>query len=816
MTQSSSSVAQSAPARHVWRLGLIGVLALLALAFWLRWQYATHVNLHVDEFTTLWAARQTQTHGAPFMPSGVLYTRGLLSSYLIALAQMFAGDAPLVGRMLSIGFGVASVLTVFLVGRLAWTARVGWVAAIGLTLLPEVVVWSSRARFYSPLVFFALLLMWVAFALTRPLPLVATGVPPVQWRLHLLFVGVFALALFSQEQTIMLYPSILLALLLWRGWRYFLQPAALLTQATALALMALRFVIEQVGQPGYFGEMQTHKAYLRLFDDIAGAWDIYGRLLLDPRRLPWSVLAVVALLAALAALWQLARSKRATNDDRRMLARLPHFHQATLFFGLQFFFVLALFFTVIGNNYRDSRYLLFVEPCWMLLGGAGLVWLVDRAFRAAWLRWLTTGAGMLLLAWWLWPLTANALNQEAEGYQPALAFVARQRQPGDVIMSPQPPACAWGMGEPCDYYLTQRNWYTYVTPRDGKLVDRWSGAELLNTTAHFVEIIKRAPRVWIITDSERLGRRFEDDFLRVIVEQFTKVYDAEGVAVLVTEGWEEPPPVVAAQRYDPPVVMGLLALAGWERGELTAEGRLPMTLLWQKVGAIDDQINTSVQVFAADGTAITQADGPPARGMTATFDFDRVVLPDVKKPLLPTDLAPGRYRIDVVAYRVEDGALLSEPVAVEWFTVGPPPAPPKISMDAAWQDGMTLVGRDDLPATLYPGATLDLRLVWRADATPGADYTVFVHLLDENGQIVAQQDRAPENGFYPTSQWDVGESVADLYPLKLPEMLATGRYRLVAGLYNPVTGQRLLTADGQDTVTVMVWPERASRTTSGG
>ena len=147
MTESSSPVTHLAQVRRAWLLGLIGVSALLALAFWLRWQYATQVNLHVDEFTTLWAARQTQAHGAPFMPSGVLYTRGLLSSYLVALAQMLAGDAPLVGRTLSIGFGVAAVFTIFLAGRREWTARVGWVAALGLTLLPEVVVWTSRARF---------------------------------------------------------------------------------------------------------------------------------------------------------------------------------------------------------------------------------------------------------------------------------------------------------------------------------------------------------------------------------------------------------------------------------------------------------------------------------------------------------------------------------------------------------------------------------------------------------------------------------------------------------------------------------------------
>jgi 4-amino-4-deoxy-L-arabinose transferase-like glycosyltransferase len=806
MTGPFSHPLRTLPVRSVWLVGLGGMVALLSLAFWLRWQYATQVHLHVDEFTTLWAARQVQEHGAPIMPSGVLYTRGLLSSYLVALVQQFAGEAPLVGRALSICFGVASVLTIFLVGRREWNVRVGWVAAIGLTLLPEVVVWSSRARFYSPLVFFALLLMWVTFALTRPPRPAANGAPPAQWRLHLLFVGVFALALFSQEQTILLYPPILLALLAWRGWRYFLQPVALFTQASVLALMALRFVIEQVGQPGYFGEMQTHKAYLHLFDDIAGAWDFYGRLLLDMRRLPWSVLAAVAGAAALVALWRMARAGRDVGDERRLLARLPAFHQATLFFGLQFLFVLALFFTVIGNNYRDSRYLLLVEPCWMLLGGAGLVWLVDRIFRATWLRWLVTGIGVLLLAWWIWPLTANALTQEAEGYQPALAYVAAQRQPGDVIMSPQPPACAWGMGEPCDYYLTQRNWYTYVTPRDGVLVDRWSGAELLNTTAQFAAVVKDAPRVWIITDSERLGRRFEDDFLRVIVEQFRKVYDADGVAVLVAEGWQALPTVRAARQYESPIVMGPLALAGWERGEFTAEGRLPMTLLWQKVGAIDDQINTSVQVFAADGTAITQADGPPARGMTATFDFDRVVLPDPKRPLLPADLAPGRYRIDVVAYRVTDGALLSEPVAVEWFLIGPPPAPLATTIDVAWQDGMTLAGHDGMPATFDPGATLNLRLAWRADATPTADYTVFVHLLDEDGQIVAQHDRAPESGFYPTSQWDVGETVADIYALTLPETLATGNYRLMVGLYDPATGQRLLTADGQDAVELAALP----------
>ena len=131
-------------------LGLAGLLALLALAFWLRWQYATTISLYVDEFTTLWAARRVLDTGAPIMPSGVLYTRGLLATYVTALAGLLAGGLSYtVGRLPSILFGLATVLAIFGVGRRVWNSRVGWLAALGLALLPEAIVWGARARFYA-------------------------------------------------------------------------------------------------------------------------------------------------------------------------------------------------------------------------------------------------------------------------------------------------------------------------------------------------------------------------------------------------------------------------------------------------------------------------------------------------------------------------------------------------------------------------------------------------------------------------------------------------------------------------------------------
>ena len=80
-------------------------------------------------------------------------------------------------------------------------------------------------------------------------------------------------------------------------------------------------------------------------------------------------------------------------------------------------------------------------------------------------------------------------------------------------------------------------------------------------------------------------------------------------------------------------------------------------------------------------------------------------------------------------------------------------------------------------------AGLDLRLYWQALSDLDEDDTVFVHGLDEEGRILAQQDNQPRNGSYPTGLWDEGEIVEDLYHLTVPAgrpsvLLAVGMYRL--------------------------------------
>lgn len=102
--------------------------------------------------------------------------------------------------------------------------------------------------------------------------------------------------------------------------------------------------------------------------------------------------------------------------------------------------------------------------------------------------------------------------------------------------------------------------------------------------------------------------------------------------------------------------------------------------------------------------------------------------------------------------------------------------------------------------TVSPAETLPVESKWRAIQPPGADYNIFIQLLDETtGLPVAQNDGPPGGGYAPTSGWSPGRTITDRRALALPPD-GEGRYRLIGGMHDPATGQRLRTATGQDFV----------------
>ncbi|MDO8670217.1 MAG: hypothetical protein Q7O66_02160, partial [Dehalococcoidia bacterium] len=91
---------------------------------------------------------------------------------------------------------------------------------------------------------------------------------------------------------------------------------------------------------------------------------------------------------------------------------------------------------------------------------------------------------------------------------------------------------------------------------------------------------------------------------------------------------------------------------------------------------------------------------------------------------------------------------------------------------------------------------LAVTLYWRAQEAIDKDYTVFAHLLDSKGVIVAQHDGMPNNGLYPTSSWEPGDQIVDRHVIDLPPRLASDSYQLRIGMYDAATGSRVDIIEG--------------------
>jgi hypothetical protein len=137
------------------------------------------------------------------------------------------------------------------------------------------------------------------------------------------------------------------------------------------------------------------------------------------------------------------------------------------------------------------------------------------------------------------------------------------------------------------------------------------------------------------------------------------------------------------------------------------------------------------------------------------------------------------------------------------------PAMPSVMPPAALDERfagepLRLAGYSLAPAALSPGEELRLSLFWQAEGPASRPYTVFNHLVGTDGQMVSQQDNWPVGGRWPPTCWREGDLIVDEYRLEIPAGAAPGAYRLLSGLYDAGSGERLLLADGRDAVELAV------------
>ncbi len=148
-------------------------------------------------------------------------------------------------------------------------------------------------------------------------------------------------------------------------------------------------------------------------------------------------------------------------------------------------------------------------------------------------------------------------------------------------------------------------------------------------------------------------------------------------------------------------------------------------------------------------------------------------------------------------YEIPCNAADTEPhdysLAIQNLRFGPQPT--AASALTTFGDSLELLNAS-APKTAQAGEAVIAHFTWRTSTTPSIDYTMFVHVLDSNGQLVAGNDSTPARGGFPTTRWQANQIVSYNVPLTLPADLLAGTYTVEVGWYAWPSLENLLTPEG--------------------
>ncbi|GAB4559582.1 MAG: hypothetical protein Kow0047_05550 [Anaerolineae bacterium] len=285
-----------------------------------------------------------------------------------------------------------------------------------------------------------------------------------------------------------------------------------------------------------------------------------------------------------------------------------------------------------------------------------------------------------------------------------------------------------------------------------------------------------------LADPERLQR------LLPVMTPLETIYDLRGE------------PGLSIYRVDrggpPPRTQGLPA-QGWPRvvgygiiGQAGPGGGLEVTLYWMTPdgSAAPAADAPSLQIVAVDPQGIVRGAWQGAFPYRFGEWYQGDVVATWHEITLAEDAPKGPYVLVVTMDWRDAQPVRLAPASIDESFQAPAVVP------AVFEQGLDLLDIQTRPAVGDPTRVV-VDLVWRLQEPVETSYTLFVHLLNENGELVAQADTIPGAGLFPTDAWPVGKPVRDQVEIALPPGAPPGRYALALGWYDWRTGQRLSLVD---------------------
>ena len=226
---------------------------------------------------------------------------------------------------------------------------------------------------------------------------------------------------------------------------------------------------------------------------------------------------------------------------------------------------------------------------------------------------------------------------------------------------------------------------------------------------------------------------------------------------------------------------------------------IPVDLLWQVRATAEEDLKLRLRLLNEQGEEIARSLQEP---ITMSYPSQAWQKGDVLLAqgmiTVPATAEEGAHLIEAALVSAADEGEVGRPIVLDqplevspWPLVSELPAIDS-PIGATFGDPpfAALVGINGLGSPVAAGEAAHVQLVWQGIAPIQDAYSVFVHVTDETGAIVAQQDSAPSGGIRPTSSWRAGEVIIDDHDLFIGADMAEGEYDVWLGLYDPESGVR--------------------------
>lgn len=254
---------------------------------------------------------------------------------------------------------------------------------------------------------------------------------------------------------------------------------------------------------------------------------------------------------------------------------------------------------------------------------------------------------------------------------------------------------------------------------------------------------------------------------------------------------------------------GDIALVGHQtvQGTYRPGQVLLVHLYWQARRRPQNEPSWSLRLTRQNGEVIVSRSIPASPRLPAAQWQQGELIWSQYRFRVPIQAQDGEYRLELTAGQGAGMWPFNRPLTLGGLHVEADSEQANLNMPTMQHslvvnlgDQIELLGYDLEADTVRPGEVVSCTLYWRAIREIDQNYTVFNHLMGQDGQAWGMWDNQPQRGALPTTRWRPGQVVADPYQIPVAADAPAGPLQWHVGMYNALNMARLPVRDEQGQV----------------